>query len=68
MGQNQTLKAKKIRHDLKTPLAVISGYAQLLKNKVKDPKEGKWANEIFNEVNRLNDMINELLKDGNKID
>jgi two-component system sensor histidine kinase VanS len=54
---------KSIRHELKTPLAVISGYAQLLKQKLKDPKEEKWAEEIVNEVSKLNDMINELLRD-----
>jgi len=60
---------RQIRHDLKTPLAVISGYAQLITKKYEgtDSKEERWGKEIYSEVNRLVDMINTLLSDDKKI-
>lgn len=56
---------KEIRHDLKSPLTVISGYAQLIMKKYKDTdsKEERWSKEVFNQVNKLVNMIDQELAD-----
>jgi len=62
---NTTISNKEIRHDLKNPLAVISGYSQLIlkKHENSNSKEERWANKIYDQVNKLVEMINNLLSD-----
>lgn len=52
-------------HDLKSPLRIISSYAQLLhKNYYQnlDHKADKYLNFIISEVNRINEVIDSLLQ------
>lgn len=49
-------------HELKTPLTVIKGYSELLKNKmVKGEKADKYFDSIINDSNRLLGMIDDML-------
>lgn len=50
-------------HEFRTPITTISGYAQLLRNKVKqDSTEKRWIEEIYKETHRLTRLVNELLE------
>lgn len=49
-------------HELKTPLTVIKGYSELLKNKmVKGEKADKYYDSIINDSDRLLGMIDDML-------
>ncbi len=55
--------ASGIIHDLKKPMTCISGYAQLLGGKtVRLEKRRQYARKITTEVQRLVDMVNEILQ------
>lgn len=51
-------------HELRTPLTTISGYTQLLENKLagKNIPEAKWVQELRWETHRLSILVNELLE------
>lgn len=49
-------------HELKTPLTVIKGYSELLKNKmVKGEKADKYYDSIISDADRLLGMIDDML-------
>lgn len=51
-------------HELRTPLTTISGYIQLLYNRMAGEKssESRWVEELSWESQRLNMLVNELLE------
>ena len=51
-------------HELRTPLTAINGYAQMLYSRLSqtDSREGGWAQQIYFECLRLNNLINDLLE------
>lgn len=60
--QNELLS--NISHDLRTPLTVIKGYAEMIKDVDLENKNEvvSDAELIINESNRLNEMVNEILE------
>lgn len=50
-------------HELKTPLTSVSGYIQLLHDKLVSTKttESRWIEQLYNESQRLKNLVNELL-------
>ncbi len=48
-------------HDLKTPLFIISGYAENLIECVKTSEEREYANSIVEQANSMNEMIYTML-------
>ncbi len=50
-----------IVHDVKNPLCGISGYVQLIKNKSDNNKIKKFSDIVLSELERLQQMNNELL-------
>lgn len=60
---NRNLFLSMSAHEFRTPITTISGYAQLLKSKIKtDSPEKKWSEEIYIESQRLTRLVNELLE------
>lgn len=51
-----------ISHEFKTPLTIISGYTQLIKEDIKDEENIKNAELIINESERLSDLVREFLE------
>lgn len=52
-----------VSHELKTPLAAISGYAELIENRMVDEeKEIHFAGEIRKNANRLVSLINDIIR------
>lgn len=52
-----------VSHELKTPLAAISGYAELIENHMVDAKqETEFAREIQQNANRLLSLINDIIR------
>jgi len=51
-----------ISHEFKTPLTIISGYTQLIKEDIKDEETIKNAELIINESERLSDLVREFLE------
>ncbi|MBI2337734.1 GAF domain-containing sensor histidine kinase [Candidatus Daviesbacteria bacterium] len=50
-------------HEFRTPITTISGYAQLLRNKIgEDRLEKRWVEDIYRETLRLTRLIEELLE------
>ena len=51
-----------ISHQIRTPLANITLYTGLLKERINDPKSTRLADKIENNVSKLNFFMKELLK------
>lgn len=52
-----------VSHELKTPLHAISGYAELLKNKMVRPEDtDRFLDNIYSEAQRLVDLIDDTIK------
>lgn len=52
-----------VSHELKTPLAAISGYAELIENKMVDSeKQVKFASDIRANADRLVVLINDIIR------
>lgn len=64
----RTLEARNLflsmaAHEFRTPIATISGYAQLLRKKIEqNSSEKTWVGEIYRETHRLTRLIKELLE------
>lgn len=51
-----------IAHEVRNPLSSIRGFAQFLKNVLRDrPKEGEYAELMVKEVDRINNVVTNLL-------
>lgn len=48
-------------HELKTPLASISGYLQILSKMISDERTGKFLDKAYTQVTRLTSLVNDLL-------
>lgn len=60
--ENQRIEtANALAHDLKTPLSIISGYAQNLKENIHSEKRDHYAAQIEDNVSRMDGIIKELL-------
>lgn len=51
-----------ISHEFKTPLTIISGYSQLMKEDIKDEETLKNIDLIISESERLSDLVHEFLE------
>lgn len=59
--ENRRKMTSNIAHELKTPLAVIHGYAEGLKERIAEDKRDKYVDVILSETEHLDDMVLELL-------
>ena len=50
-----------ISHELRTPFVGIMGFAEFLKEQLKNPEEKEMAEVIFNSSKRLTDTLNKIL-------
>ena len=51
-----------VSHELKTPLTVISGYAELMANSVAKPQDiPKFSHKIYREAGRMIALVNDLM-------
>lgn len=50
-----------ITHELRTPLATINGYAELMRKERNEDKTGQYIQNILQSSNRMRDMLNTLL-------
>lgn len=50
-----------VSHDLRTPLNIISGYSEILKNELKEEKQISYLESIKDATNSLINLIEELL-------
>lgn len=60
MQRNYTTNA--LAHDLKTPLSIISGYAQNLIENIHSNKRERYAENIVVNINRMDVIIREMLE------
>lgn len=52
-----------VSHELKTPLTSISGFAEIIKNKIARPEDvERFAGNIYDESQRLIDLIGDIIK------
>lgn len=52
-----------VSHELKTPLTSISGFAEIIKNKIARPEDiERFANNIYEESQRLMALIGDIIK------
>lgn len=63
-NQSENIRSEDVSamlHDLKTPLATISGYIQLATSKIPSQDSSKkWMTEALNEVEKMTGMINTM--------
>jgi signal transduction histidine kinase len=52
-----------VAHDLRTPISVIVGYAELIERRLEDPKTREAAGNILEAADRLRSAVNRLLRD-----
>ncbi len=50
-----------LAHDIKTPLFIISGYAQNLKENVNTQKRGHYADKIIERTDEVNNIVHKML-------
>lgn len=50
-----------LAHEVRTPLAGIKGYAQLLEERLSDERQQRYANHIVSESQRLETLVSDLL-------
>jgi signal transduction histidine kinase len=50
-----------VSHELRTPLNAIIGFGELLVDRIKEPKEQRYVENILNSAKQLLDLINDLL-------
>jgi two-component system aerobic respiration control sensor histidine kinase ArcB len=51
-----------MRHDIRTPLSGIMGFAQLIKDEVKDPKISQYADNMMASSQALMNLLNGILE------
>ena len=57
-----------LAHEIKNPLSGIRGAAQLLAQKIEDPKKKEFANIILKESDRLASIVNKVSDNGFKLE
>lgn len=50
-----------LAHDIKTPLFIISGYAQNLKDSVNEEKKDHYCDRIIERTNEVNSLVHKML-------
>lgn len=53
----------RLRHDLRTPLSVIIGFATVLQEDLEDPEQKQDATEILTNARKLLAMVDDLAAD-----
>lgn len=61
LDELRTRMLRMASHDLKNPLSVIKGYAELMLEEEREPIENKMLSHILNSSNRMFALIGELL-------
>ncbi len=65
LGKSEMLKTdfiSNVSHELKTPLAVIKNYAELLKREQDEAKRREYLEILLGASSRLNDLVTNVLK------
>ena len=62
LERQRTEMTDALAHDLKTPLSIISGYAQNLQEDVHTEKREHYAGHITANVNRMDKIIRKMLE------
>ena len=57
-----------LAHEIKNPLSGIRGAAQLLSQKIEDPKKKEFANIILKESDRLANIVNKVSANGFRLE
>ncbi len=52
-----------LAHDLRTPISVIVGYAELIERRTEEPKTREAAGNILEAADRLRSAVDRLLRD-----
>ena len=65
LGKSEILKTdfiSNVSHELKTPLAILQNYAQLIKREKDEEKRAQYADTMLSATRRLNDLVGNVLK------
>jgi PAS domain S-box-containing protein len=61
-SKTKTEFLENMRHDIRTPLTGITGFAEIIKNEVKDPKVKEYADNLTASSYALLDLLNAVLE------
>lgn len=59
--ENRRVMVSNIAHELKTPLAVVHGYAEGLRDHIAEDKREKYLDTILSETERMDGMVHDML-------
>ena len=59
--ENRRVMVSNIAHELKTPLAVVHGYAEGLRDHIAEDKREQYLDTILSETERMDAMVHEML-------
>lgn len=62
LEQHRKRFVNNVSHELKTPLAIISGQIEMLPMISDAPKRESYCNSVMEEIGRMNDMIQSMLQ------
>lgn len=61
LSRTKDIFISNLSHEIKTPLSYVYGYSEILKDTIKSEEDKKYFIEIYQNISKLNDYINDLI-------
>jgi two-component system, sensor histidine kinase ChiS len=61
LSKTKDIFISNLSHEIKTPLSYVYGYSEILKNSIQSEQDKEYFVEIYQNISKLNDYINDLI-------